>query len=318
MKVLQVESYKVCEPLFEGVRVIMNFRGESYSPAYIQGISGAAFRTAGICPCAPTCSTMMETKDLIRLLGYETREFSIDANPSELIGPMTDAVRQEIDDGRPALVWHAFTNAEWDVVCGYDEEKKTFLGRGSYRGTDDFVSEPWNRAKEAVEFCDAYGAILIGEKTAAFGEYAAETAAIKEAIRHGRDTREPEPDGKWTMYQGIQCYRKWAEDFGRPGKDRGAGDAYCFGIYSATHRAAAGFLSEIAGRYGNASELLLKAADLFEREAALLKSAESLLWWDSPWGVDEERSSRAAPILSRCADAYESAVECLEKAVPLL
>lgn len=318
MKVLHVETYKVCEPLFEGVRVVLNYLGESYSPAYIQGISGAAFRIAGICPCAPTCSTMMETPDLIRLLGYEIKEFNINDNPTELIGPMAEAVRNEIDNGRPVLVWHAFTNAEWDVVCGYDEEKSAFLGRGSYRGFDDFVSEPWNRAAEAVNICPAFGAILISEKTAAFDEYAAEVASLKEAVRHGRDMREPEPDGKWTMYQGIQCYRKWAYDFSKQGKDRGAGDAYCFGIYSATHNAAADFLSEIAGRYDRASDLLLKAAALFEKEATILKGAESLLWWDSPWGVNEERSSKAAPILKQCADAYEGAIACLEKALPLL
>lgn len=318
MKALHVEPYKICEPLFEGIRVILNYRGESYSPAYIQGISGAAFRIAGICPCAPTCSTMMETRNLIRLLGYEIKEFDINDNPDELIGPMTEAVRNEIDNGRPVPVWHAFTNAEWDVVCGYDEEKSAFLGRGSYRGFDDFASESWNRAKEAVNICPAFGAILIGEKVAAFDEYAAEVSALKEAVRHGRDTREPLPDGKWTMYQGIQCYRKWADEFAKPGKDRGAGDAYCFGIYSATHRAAAEFLSEIAGKYDRASDLLLEAAALFEKEASVLKSAESLLWWDSPWGVNEERSSKAAPILKQCADAYEGAIECLEKALPLL
>ena len=162
MYILNAESYKVCEPLFEGVRVIMNFLGEPYSPEYIQGISGAAFRTAGICPCAPTCSAMMETADLIRLLGYEVKEFNISDNPDVMIGPMVDTVKKEIDRGRPALVWHAFTSAEWDVVCGYDKETGVFLGRGSYRGLDDFVSEPWNRAKEAVEICPSFGAIFIG------------------------------------------------------------------------------------------------------------------------------------------------------------
>ena len=49
-----VDRYRVTEPMFEGVRIILNYRGEQYSPEYIQGISGAAFRIAGICPCAPT------------------------------------------------------------------------------------------------------------------------------------------------------------------------------------------------------------------------------------------------------------------------
>jgi S-adenosylhomocysteine hydrolase len=49
-----VDRYRVVEPVFEGVRVIVTKRGERYSPAYVQGISGAAFRVAGPCPCAPT------------------------------------------------------------------------------------------------------------------------------------------------------------------------------------------------------------------------------------------------------------------------
>lgn len=66
-----VDRFRVMEPVFECVRVVLSYLGESYSPAYIQGISGAAFRIAGICPCAPTCSTAMWTDALVDLLGYE-------------------------------------------------------------------------------------------------------------------------------------------------------------------------------------------------------------------------------------------------------
>ena len=59
-----VDRYQVVEPMFEGLRVILSYRGEPYSPAYIQGISGAAFRVGGICPCAPTCGTAMQPQDL--------------------------------------------------------------------------------------------------------------------------------------------------------------------------------------------------------------------------------------------------------------
>jgi hypothetical protein len=260
----------------------------------------------------------MWTTDFIKLLGYEIKEYDINENTSEKIIPMIEAVKNEIDNGRPVLVWHAFTNAEWDVVCGYDEEKLAFLGRGSYLGLDNYASEPWDRAARAVEFCPAFGAVVIGKKISSFDTHDAEVAALTEAVRHGRDSREPEPDGKWTMYQGIQCYRKWADDFAKPGKDRGVGDAYCFAIYSFTHRAAADFLREIAGKYDAVSNLLLEAADFFEKETAILKSAENLLWWNSPGGIDEDRSRKTAPILSQCADAYEAAIDCIEKALPLL
>jgi len=45
-----VDRYQVREAMFEGVRVILSYRGEPYTPAYFQGISGAAFRIVGICP----------------------------------------------------------------------------------------------------------------------------------------------------------------------------------------------------------------------------------------------------------------------------
>ena len=45
MKLLKnMERFKLTEPLFEAVRVVLSYRGEEYSPAYIQGISGRAFR----------------------------------------------------------------------------------------------------------------------------------------------------------------------------------------------------------------------------------------------------------------------------------
>lgn len=66
-----VDRYRVKEPMFEGVRIVLSFSGEKYTPAYIQGISGAAFRIAGPCPCAANWSTQMGTTDLLKLLGYQ-------------------------------------------------------------------------------------------------------------------------------------------------------------------------------------------------------------------------------------------------------
>ena len=33
-----VDRYRVMEPMFEPVRVVLSYRGEAYSPAYVQGI----------------------------------------------------------------------------------------------------------------------------------------------------------------------------------------------------------------------------------------------------------------------------------------
>jgi hypothetical protein len=315
MKILEVDRYRVTEAVFEGVRIVLDFLGERHTPAYVQGLSGAAFRIAGICPCAPTVSVARQPADLLRHLGYEVEERDLFGDPGAKIAGMVEAVRREIDRGRPALVWNAFTTAEWDVVCGYDEEREVFLGRGSYMGMDDLASAPWARA---VEFDPAIGAVLVGRKVSEPDARALEREALTEAVRHGRDVREPSQDGSWVMYQGIQCYRRWADEFAAPGKERGLGDAYCHGIYASTHRAAADFLREIADRHGRASARLREAADHFERESGLLQGAGGLLGWASSGGVDEERSGKVAPVLKECADAYERAIGCLEQALPLL
>jgi len=156
-----VYHHRVMDPLFECVRVVMSHLGEPYSPAYIQGISGAAFRIGGICPCAPTCSYAMETKDLVKLLGYKARYLPLTGNginPAAGIHEVLAAVKDQIREGRPAILWHAFTNCEWDVVCGFDEEKRQFIRRGSNLGLQNMplpmrcapssastIVQPWAR-----------------------------------------------------------------------------------------------------------------------------------------------------------------------------
>ena len=122
-----VDQYRVCEPMFEAVRIVMTHRGEDYSPAYIQGISGAAFRVAGPCPCAPTSSLAMNPLELLKLLGYESEYLTLsgeDIDPEKEVHNVVPRVKEEIRKGNPVIVWHAFTNAEWDVVTGFDEGKK--------------------------------------------------------------------------------------------------------------------------------------------------------------------------------------------------
>ena len=63
-----VPPYEVREALFEAVRIALTQHGAPYSANYIQGISGAAFRIGGICPCAPTCEYAMEVQELLSIL----------------------------------------------------------------------------------------------------------------------------------------------------------------------------------------------------------------------------------------------------------
>ncbi|MBC8233597.1 effector binding domain-containing protein [bacterium] len=317
-----VDRYRVIEPMFEGVRVILSHRGEKYSPAYIQGISGAAFRIAGICPCAPTCSSAMTPQELVMLLGYEVESLPLDGegiNPEERIVEVLPRIKDEIRAGRPVILWHAFTNAEWDVVCGFDDEKKEFLGRGSYAGNEgEYATADETRTIKCGHICPPQGAILIGEKTGEFDACKTELAALKEAVKHAHSTKNKDKFGgdEWVFLEGLLAYDRWINDFKNdPNRLRGSGDAYCYGIYKSTHRAASEFLKEIAPKYPETAKHLELAAKHFAAEADVLEQGADLLWWQSPEGPDLERNAKAAELLIKARNSYANGIDEIDKAL---
>lgn len=318
MKILSIDKFRYYEPLFEGVRIILNNLGESYTPEYIQGISGAAFKIAGWCPSRPTCVYDRWTPDFIRYLGYEVKEYPcFDENGNDITDSMIEAVKKQIDSGKPALVWHAFTNAEYDVVCGYDEEARQFIGRGTYIGNgDDYARETWERAK-TCDICPAFGAIIIGNNILDCNSKEAEKNSLVNAVKHARKYEDAEDP--CVTDEGIRFYYRWAEEFTEEGRERGIADCYCYGVYSSVRKAAVTYLRELAKKYnGETSECLKNAAASFERETKELDKAWPYVSWESPEGIDEERSKHLAPILREAAIQYEKGIEHLESALQLL
>jgi hypothetical protein len=183
-----IDRFRVCEPLFEAVRLVVNYHGDSYSAAYLQGISGAAFTIGGICPCAPTCAKIMGPEDLLHILGYSYTHRPAKGEGEALREDclaIAEAIKAEIRSGRPVMVFHAFTNAEWDVVAGFDDEKHTFLGRGSYVGTGpEYAAADQLRLYEARHICPVDGAQFVSEKSGALNARKAELTALKQAIAH--------------------------------------------------------------------------------------------------------------------------------------
>jgi len=308
-----VGPYKVREPLFEGIRVILSFLHEQYTSEYIQGISGAAFRIGGICPCAPTCNYAIEPAALIKMLGFETEHIKTDKEVS--MGKNTlKKIKEEIDKGHPVLVWHAFSNFEWDVVCGYSEKEKLFYGRGSYLGCKEYTSA------EECRFlnCDICpGVIFIGQKVSSFNAENAEAAALKEAVKHACSKMNVDKINKneWVFLEGMEAYKRWYMDFKSSEKKRTAGDSYCHSIYKATHRAAAGFLREIAQKYNKAEKYIIKSSEHFQKEADILEKANDLLSWNSPEGPDTENNMKISEIIKDACNQYISGIENMDKAI---
>jgi len=318
-----VDRYRVMDPLFEGVRVVLSYRGEPYSPAYVQGISGAAFRIGGICPCAPTCTSAMETQNLPALFGYEVTYIPLHEEGIDLgveAGKAVECVKDEIRAGRPALLWHAFTYAEWDVVAGFDETSGQLLGRGSYAGLDDYVTADQMRMMTCLEICPCIGAVLIGAKTGMLNAREAELAALREAVAHAHSEKDPvllAGDG-WVFLDGLQCYGRWVADFrAATPKKPDMGDRYCFGVYRSTHRAAAGFLRELAETYPDAASALNGAAEHFVNEADLLNQSAELLFpgWQLPPEADPVANAQVAGWLQEARDAYAAGIERIEAAL---
>ena len=315
MKILEIDSYRYYDPIFESVRVVLNQIGENYTPEYISGISGSAFKIGAGCPSRPTCICDFWPADFLQYLGYEVKQYPcFDADGNDVTDKMIEAVKDSIDNGKAVLVFHAFRDAEWDVVCGYDEETMQFIGKGTYIG--DCARQPWERAKTCGNICPTFGAVIIGNKITDFNAPEAEIRSLKSAVTHGRkETDETE------LYktEGIQGYKKWVAMFSAPGADRGVADSYCYDTYSSVRKAAVIYLRTLADKYsGEATTNLQNAAKDFEIEVAELEKARPYISWDSPWGVDENRSKMLAPILTEAAAAYEKGIVSIEKALASL
>ncbi|MCL2576738.1 MAG: helix-turn-helix domain-containing protein [Defluviitaleaceae bacterium] len=311
MILVNVDKYRYYDPLFEGVRIILSAMGEKYSPEYILGVSGSVFKIAGGCPSRPTCVSDYMYADFFKMWGYEIQGYPcVGEDGSDKTNEMIEAVKKHIDNGKPALVWHAFTTEEWDVVCGYDNDTKQFIGRGTHKGREDYHRESWDRAKTSS--VHGFGAVLVNRKIGEFNEREAEINSLKNAIAHARKTlTEGQQDFE---YEGIEFYRKWAEDYSKTGKERSLADSYCYDTYSSVRRAAVKYLRELANKYApDFRDNLEYAATSFEKEADELAKAKPLISWDSPWGIDEARSEQLAPILSVAAGYYEKGIEYLEK-----
>jgi hypothetical protein len=318
-----VDAYRVTDPLYEAVRVVLTARGEPYSAAYVQGVSGGAFRTAGPCPCAPTSpefSKGMETAELAALFGYRVEVYPLSADGIDLeseVQKVLARVREEVRAGRPVVLWHAFTTAEWDVVCGFDEEEHQVYGRGSYgnmRGAE-YVSAEETRTIKCLDICPALGAIFIGEKVGSYDARAAELAALREAVRHARTPGErpvggtPEQQEKWTFRNGLAVYDWWVAH-------PPTGWDYCLDVTRSRHRAAAGFMREIAPRYPAAREHLDRAARRFEADADALD--ECLKTAAAKDVQPEAKQAALAETFRRARENYAGGIDEIERGLAQL
>jgi hypothetical protein len=229
--------------------------------------------------------------------------------------PLIPKIKDSIRARRPVLLWYAFRDTAYEVVVGFDDAEGAFMGRHPYQGPEEgLATAKQTRAQEAAAICPALGAIFVGEKVGVFDARAAEVTALREAVRHARDTR-VRPD--MFRREGLLAYDGWVEKFKQPGAKRDPGDSHCHNIYSSTHRAAGDFLKEIAPRHSGAGDDLAGAAPEFTAEADALDKAGSLIGWQSP-DQDAARDAKLWPLLAEARDHYAAGIARIEKALARL
>jgi hypothetical protein len=264
----------------------------------------------------------MEPQDLLGLLGYEAEPLAVygeSPDPDVHFDEVLARAKDEIRADRPVLFWNAFTNCEWDVVCGFDDDEKQLIGRGSYAGLDGYAVADETRTLTAVAR-PPVGAILVGEKRGTFDAREAELAALKEAVHHACSTSNEDKlcGDQWVMLEGLLCYDRWVSDFqADPPKALNLGDFCCLSVYRSTHQAAADFARELAPKYPTAKEHLEHAAEQFAVEAGQLSECFEALFPDGQLTeeADPARNARAADLLGRARECYARGIDEVERAL---
>lgn len=321
-----VDRYWVCDPAFEGVRVILSYRGEKYSSAYVCGISGVAFRISGPCPCAPGYGqAMLFPEELGKIFGYECEHIwpkGEEFDPKERIQDTLARIKEEIRAGRPVLMWDAFSDHEWDVVCGFDDEKNEFYGRSSCISSEEYARAKQTHPLETDKNVPLLGAVIIGEKIGKFDARFAETSALKEAVMHAHGASGRCSGTYPHLASGLECYDRWIAQhrYILPGHEGFVGadiNSWMLSILQSTRRAASQFLLELAPKYPEVSTHLEMASEHFARESEALSSCLKLFTKRTQEELDEpDRKIRAAAYLRQARAMYALAIDEIAHAIP--
>jgi hypothetical protein len=211
------------------------------------------------------------------------------------------------------LMWHAVTSCEFDVVCGFDEEKHELYGRGSYASyadLEDYVTANELNPLASTETCGGPHVIIISDKTKELDARAAEIAALKEAVAHARG------GSKGWLAAGLECYDLWIATYRKKSAflTNLPSDSYPLDILPSTRQAAAEFMRELASKYPKAQAHLEMAAEHFARESEALKACQKVLA-DRKQELSDDQCIRAAGYLSQARATYALGIAEIERAL---
>jgi RNA polymerase sigma-70 factor (ECF subfamily) len=272
----------------------------------LMGWSGMAFRVrwfagndtdARWCPSSAVAEMEEEIGAVMESTGWPLRVEFMQGEDTAVVQRLTQEVTASINADRPVLVYDA--GLDMAVAYGYEEGGKFLLLRGYHQ------EEPLRLPPAQLGFL----MLFLGDHGPEKPRPEAFCAALKRAV-HNWD-RERAHEGPGDYWYGRAAYARWAADLERGHEVeadqqpflRGV-SRFCYFTLRGARRDAVQFLRAHESLVeGEAREALLRAADLYAQEAALLDRefrAGTAFNPEAEW-TDEVRQQEVATLRGACA-----------------
>ena len=293
------------------VTSVLNALGIKCDSTDVAGMSGYGFVINVHPTISPSGPTSFDTEMLMqgtRALGIDTQLFTAPCNPRDderNAAELFERVREEIDAGRPCVVWGAASSPEFGVVIGYRAEEYVVRSPSGPVA----LSVPARGLCAEGSFC----LVTFGERGAA--PTGADRAALAGAVQLllGRH-----PCYLPGYSHGAAAFEAWADSLaGQPEMENAAGNAYNAACYAELQGFAAGFCTRMAGRNRAGATPLGEAAASLRASAANLGRLSAL--FPLPTGAGPAgRAQVGARLLSECAGHVRAAAGALQRALALM
>jgi hypothetical protein len=295
--------------------------------ADVAGLSGYAFVVnvhPELCPSGPTAFDWEALVEGMTALGRDVQLICAPREPrsdARLSRELFDKVREQVDAGRPCLVWGAAGVPEFGIVYGYRDNCYVRRSMASCAaagdkalGPNDYPEEPLRFDK--LESPGSFSAFMFGSAHEADSDRA-ERAAMTRAVQLLRDRHPCYAPG---YVHGIAAFEAWARAMDTPPEGLNPmGNAYNAQCYAELHEQGGVFLRRVAEHQERAAGLLSEAADTYEASARALGKVAGLFPFPEGKGVeDPARRREAAALLRSCRDSDSKTASALERALGLL
>lgn len=296
----------------------------------IAGLSGYAFLVNVSRRLLPGSVTAFDWKLLeegITAAGVAVEVIAIDSpedgeDRQRLMAELFERVREEIDSGKPCVVWGAASVPEFAVAYGYEGDGylvRSLRSAGAARGVDAGMAlGPAEQPEPPVRFDalaapDRLGLIAFGDRLTVDRKRMEHRALVRAAqLLDGQHACfEPGYAGGW------RAFESWAEALAGGDYDT-LGNSYLLRCYRELQFCAAGFCTRLEQIHHRASPSLAAAAGSFQQAANRLQALCDIFpLAESQRPPGSVMLSQAARSLEACAANNREAVAALRDAAAL-